>query len=243
MADLTTTAPSPARSDNGDGSVRKVRRRRSLPGGRAVAGAFLVTAAAVGVFGAYLDATAAPTTQYVVAADDIAPGQVVDRADLDTVALEVPPVQRDQLVPEGRVDEVVGRVALGPVRAGDLVQWTTVLAVEPPDGASTFTFSIPASRVAYGGDLAVGDRIDLVATYGDTTRYVARDIALLQHPRAVAGDGGATITIAVDRPDSVLAIANALDAAQVFVVRSDPDAEADDRPAPFRPDAAPGGGS
>ena len=155
MADLgTTTSPSTEVSGNGAGPGRTVRRRRSLPGGRAVAGAFLVTAAAVGVFAAYLDATADPSTSWLVAGTEIAPGDVVEAGDLDTVAIEVPEAQQDQLVPADAADRVVGRVALGPVRRGDLVQWTTVLAVEPPDGSTTFTFSLPANRVAFRGDLA-----------------------------------------------------------------------------------------
>ena len=90
-------------------------------------------------------------------------------------------------------------------------------------------------RVAFRGDLASGDTIDVVATYSDATVYVARDIQLLANPATVSGGDGATITIAVEEPDTVLAIANALDAAQVFVLRSDPDG-GDELPAPFRPD-------
>lgn len=236
MADLgTTTATSPEVSGNGAGPERRVRRRRSLPGGRAVAGAFLVTAAAVGVFAAYLDATAEPSTRWLVATTEIAPGEQVDPAVLDEVAIEVPVAQRDRLVPADALDRVSGRVALGPVREGDLLQWTTVLAVESPDGASTFTFSLPTSRVAFRGDLASGDTIDVVATYSDATVYVARDVQLLANPATSSSADGATITVAIDDPATVLAIANALDAAQVFVLRSDPDGDGD-IPAPFRPD-------
>lgn len=236
MADLgTTTAASPEVSDNGAGPGRRVRRRRSLPGGRAVAGAFLVTAAAVGVFAAYLDATAEPSSRWLVATTEIAPGEEVEASMLDEVAIEVPVAQQDSLVPASDLDQIAGRVALGPVRAGDLLQRTTVLAVERPDGASTFTFSLPTSRVAFRGDLASGDRIDVVATYSGTTVYVAREIQLLANPAGTSSGDGATITIAVDDPDTVLAIANALDSAQVFVLRSDPDG-GDQLPAPFRPD-------
>lgn len=235
MADLgTTTSPPSEVSANGSGTARTVRRRRSLPGGRAVAGAFLITAAAVGVFAAYLNATALPSSSWLVATADVAPGTVIDAVSLETAAIDVPEAQTDRLVAADDLDAVVGRVALGPVREGDLLQWTTVLADRPPDGATTFTFSVPASRVAFRGSLAAGDAIDLVATYGDTTVYVARDIALLASPATAAGDGGTTITIAVQDPDTVLAVANALDSAQVFVVRSDPDADGD-LPAPFRP--------
>ena len=235
MADLgTTTAPTEV-SSNGSGPGRTVRRRRSLPGGRAVAGAFLVTAAAVGVFAAYLNATAAPATQWLVAATEVAPGDVLDAAALDTVAIDVPEAQQDRLVRADALDRVTGRVALGPVRQGDLLQWTTVLAVEAPEGATTFTFSLPANRVAFRGDLAAGDRIDIVATYSDTSVYVAREVQLLANPATTGGDGGATITVAVEDADTVLAIANALDAAKVFVVRSDPQGGGD-TPASFRPD-------
>ena len=238
MADLGTTTSATDVSGNGNGPPsRSVRRRRSLPGGRAVAGAFLVTAAAVGVFAAYLDATAEPSTSWLVATEDIAPGEALDAGSLDTVAIDLPAEQQEQLVGADELEQVTDRVALGPVRAGDLLQWTTVLAAEPPDGATTFTFSLPGNRVALR--LEAGDTIDIVATYSETTVYVARDIQLLSNPSTAAGDGGATITIAVQDPDTVLAIANALDSAEVFVVRSDPDG-GDDTPGPYRPDVGRG---
>lgn len=236
MADLgTTTAPSepstPAAEDLG-GTHRRVRRRRSLPGGRAVAGAFLITAAAVGVFAAYLNATAVPATEWVVATRDVPRGTVLEAGMLDTVAIDVPAPQQDAMVGADDLDAVTGRVTLGPVRGGDLLQWTTVLAVEPPAGASTFTFALPSSRVAHRGDLAAGDTIDVVATYSDTTTYVARDVELLLNPAVT--EAGTSLTVAVADPDTVLAIANALDSAQVHVLRSPPDGDGT-LPPPFRP--------
>lgn len=235
MADLgTTTAPTgtTTATTEEESPGRRVRRRRSLPGGRAVAGAFLITAAAVGVFAAYLSATAAPSDEWVVAASDVPRGTLLEAGMLDTVAIDVPLAQQESLVDASAMDSVVGRVTLGPVRAGDLLQWTTVLAVEPPAGSSTFTFALPSSRVAHRGDLAAGDTIDVVATYSDTTTYVARDVELLLNP--VGTDSGTSLTVAVGSPDTVLAIANALDSAQVHVLRSPPDGDGE-HPAPFRP--------
>jgi flagella basal body P-ring formation protein FlgA len=136
MADLgTTTAPPPPTTTPPDtSSGRRVTRRRSLPGGRAVAGAFLITAAAVGVFAAYLNATAEPTTRYVVATADIPRGTIVTADLLDTVAIDLPETHQSSTVPAGNIDNVIGRVTLGPIRGGDLLQWTTVLSVEPPPG-------------------------------------------------------------------------------------------------------------
>lgn len=237
LADLVSSPPSGATVDGAAAPSRAVRRRRTLPGGRAVVGAFLVMAASVGVFAAYLDATAAPSTSWLVAARAIAPGSVVTADALDTAAMDVPDGQRAALVPADALDRVVGRVALGPVRPGDLLLWTTVLAVEAPVGATTFTFAVPTNRVAFRGDLAAGDRIDLVATYADTTQFVARGIPLLASPAATASEGSATITVAIDDPGTVLRIANALDAAKVFVVRSAPSTEpgaSDPGPPPYR---------
>lgn len=239
MADLgTTTAPVPSTTAPDTSPGRRVMRRRSLPGGRAVAGAFLITAAAVGVFAAYLNATAEPTTRYVVATTDIPRGTIVTADLLDTVAIDLPETHRSSTVPAGNIDSVIGRVTLGPIRSGDLLQWTTVLSVEPPPGAATMTFSLPTSRVAHRGNLAAGDTVDIVATYGDTTLYVARRVELLSN--AVPGDSGISLTIAVDDPGVGLAIANALDQARVYLLRSSPDTTT--APPPFRPTTSVGQG-
>lgn len=232
MADLGTTTAPAGTEPVADDAGRRVRRRRSLPGGRAVAGAFLITAAAVGVFAAYLNATAAPSTEWVVATADISRGTVIETAMLDVVAIDVPEGQQPSLVEAGHVDELVGRVALGPIRDGDLVQETLVLASEPPAGASTFTFSLPGSRVAHRGELPAGDTVDIVATYGETTTYVARDVEVLRSP--TRSDAGVSLTVSVGSTETVLAIANALDSAQVHVLRSPPDGDGVIPPA-FRP--------
>lgn len=200
--------------------TRQVTRRRTLPGGRAVVGALLITAAAVGVFAAWLTATAAPTTRYVVAAVDIPPGTRVTADMVDHVAIDLPATQAERAVTN--LDRVVDRVALGPVRAGDLVQASTFLAPETPVGTTTFTFAIPSSR-ALGGAIAAGDRIDVVATFDGSTAFVARNVAVLGSSTSTGASGGTLITVAADDPATVLAIANALDTAQVHVARTDPD--------------------
>jgi Flp pilus assembly protein CpaB len=217
MGDLgTTTRPATAADD---APARTVRRQRTLPGGRAVVGAFLITAAAVGVFAAYLTTTAAPSTRFAVAARDIPPGTRITADMVALVPMDLPAAQASAAVTSP--DRVVGRVALGPVRAGDLLQGSTFLAPEAPTGTTGFTFAIPSAR-ALAGSLVAGDRIDVVATYGDTTGFVARSVPVVR----VSGDGtnGALlVTIAVGDPATVLDIANALDNAQVHLARTDPD--------------------
>lgn len=233
MSDLGTAVATPPPPPTTEPDVgRRVSRRGGLPGGRAVVGAFLVAAAAVGVFAAYLNATAAPSTSYLVADVDIPIGGRVTPDMFRAVALDLPPALAETAVPAGAVDQLTGRQVLGPVSRDDLVPRTIFQSPSSPEGTGSFSFSIATSR-ALGGNVNGGDRVDLVATYGsgaagDFTGYIARQVPILD---AVAGDAGMVITIAVEDPALVLRIINALEGAEVYVVRSDPDPG--DTPADF----------
>ena len=69
MTDTTLSPPRPATGQNGGG--RPLRRRRALPGGRAVVGGFLIALAAVGIFAAYTGATSDGRQRFVVARNDL----------------------------------------------------------------------------------------------------------------------------------------------------------------------------
>src|SRR5215210_6359354 len=99
----------PAGTTNGsEPPARAVRRRRGLPGSRAVVGGLLVAASAVGLFAAASSSDAGPGHSYVVARLDLAPAltsRVFDRA-----------------------DALVGATLLAPLGAGELVQTSAVVA-------------------------------------------------------------------------------------------------------------------
>src|SRR3954471_4712183 len=122
MTDLAT-APPPV-STNGAAATRTVRRRRTLPGGRAVVGGFLVALSAVGVFSAWTASTSGPSQRYVVATHDIAPGDRIARGDLTVVALDLPDAQRHHAFTD--LDLLVGATALAPLADGQLVQSSDV---------------------------------------------------------------------------------------------------------------------
>lgn len=234
MADLgtATTHTEPPAAD-----APAVTRRRGLPGGRAVVGAFLVTLAAVGVFAAYLDATAAPTTAWVTAVRDLSPGDVVTPADLAPVLLELPPAQAATAFTD--LDDVAGKVVISPLHAGELVGRGDVRLPADVAGSSSLTFSLPSSR-ALAGRLAAGDRVDVVATSDGITTFVALDLELVD----VVVDGSeTTVTVALAEPDTVLAVAHAVDTADVSLARTNPDVDPDgltDIAVPGRPAATPG---
>lgn len=210
---------------------RRISRPRQLPGSRAVVGALLVTAAAVGVFSAYLNATAEPATAYVVALDDIPIGTVLtddvlrDAALFGLVPLDLPAEVASGAVTEDRALGLEGQVTAAPIASGDLISRSGLLDASASDGTARLSFSIPPSR-AVGGGLEPGDRIDLVATFGSggdvVTRYVAQDVLLAD---VIGVDGGLSgnelvLTLALDAGEQVLDVAQAVDVAEVFVVRS-----------------------
>lgn len=247
MADLgtTTTAgrdasvprPDPSRDE------RTVHPRRGLPGGRAVVGGFLVAVAAVGTFAAYTGATAEPGTRYVVAARDLPVGTRLQAADLTTVALDLPEAQADRAVPEERSDELVDLVTLGPLGAGDIVNRTDVVQLTSDSSHQTISFAVPRSRALMGA-IRPGETVDVVATYrgdagGSFSAYVVRGarVVAVEGGSGTFGEDGLVFTVAVTSPDHVLAIANAVDAAEVFVTRPAQEGDPAATPSPFRPEA------
>lgn len=220
-ARLSTPATDAA---NGNGSVRAVRRHRSLPNGRAVAGGLLVAVAAVGLFASWRAATAPPTTEYVVAARSLSVGSIIRRGDLATVRLRLPAAQRRQAF--SSPSPLVGTEVLGPLARGELVQ-ASDLAAADGEGRRQLSFAIDSSR-ALNGAIARGERVDVLATYGgggaDSWTAVIADRVLVADVGASGSSLGSarslTLTLSLDDPQEVLAVTHAARAGTITIVRS-----------------------
>lgn len=221
MADLgTTTAPQRPDDHRSDPAERQVTRRRTLPGGRAVVGALLITVAVIGVFAAWLSATAAPTVAYAVVDRAVTPGEDVAPGDLRLVPMDLPPEQAARAFTSVDLD---GAVALAPLAPGDLLTQSVVRAADDVPGTARFSFELPTAQ-AMGGNLDSGDRVDILATDDGVTGFVATDVAVI----AVDRDGGATmVTVALDEPELVLAVARAADEASLHLASTNPLAPGD----------------
>ena len=232
MADVTgvrSSATGPGREGRVPGDAarpaRTVRRRRSLPSGRAVVGAFLVALATVGTYAAYTDATAAPDTSYVVAARTVAVGTRLAEADLDVVPIRLPDAQRRRAFDD--VGVLLGATVVAPLASGDLVQASDVVrSVE--GGVEEVSLALPADR-ALGGRISPGETLSVVATYGGAsgayTAIVVRS-ALVVSVAGGGGDGGIggggggiALTLAVPRAVDALALTHAVNTATVSLVR------------------------
>lgn len=136
-------------------------------------GGLLVALAAVGVFSAYRGASKQPSTRYVVVARDLAAGTILSPADLSTELVDLPGAVAGRAFTDPGT--LVGRITIGPLREGELVQGSVV--IDQSRVGTTYQVSLPVERSrALAGGLIAGQE-HLAATTGaspserEVTRY------------------------------------------------------------------------
>ncbi|HWI04150.1 MAG TPA: SAF domain-containing protein, partial [Acidimicrobiales bacterium] len=136
------TAPG---SEAADSPARVVRRRRGLPGSRAVVGGLLVAAAAVGLFAAATRSAGGPTRSYVVARQELAAGTRLQASDLELMPMELAPAVRARVFDSAQV--LVGATLVSPLGAGELVQSSAVVARKADTASRELSFTLERTRV------------------------------------------------------------------------------------------------
>lgn len=177
----TATSAAPAGDRVGAPQPRQVRRRRSLPGSRAVVGGFLVASAALGTFGAYTSANAGPEDHYVVLTRDVDAGARIAPGDLALVAAELPESQRRTVLTDLTV--ATGAIAVGPLAAGQLLAGSDVVKLDGVVGRAQLSIPVEPAR-ANNGELRRGELVDVIATATSagsaTTSTIARDAVVVR---------------------------------------------------------------
>jgi Flp pilus assembly protein CpaB len=183
-------------------------------------GGLLVALAGLGTLVAWQQASGTPDRSFVVADRPIRPGEAVTADDVRLVPVDLP--DGVAAAAFGDVAEVVGRVALGPLGEGELVQAAQVS--EPGDAAPTAEVSFAVARDrAVDGRLGSGDLVDVFVTDDLGTRAVAERVQVV-----TVTDGGSTltsasdltVTLALTDPGSRADIVQAIRAGEVTLVRS-----------------------
>lgn len=232
----------------------RVARRRPRPNGRAVLGGLLVTAAAVGVVAGSRADDGAGGEPVVVLRQAVDAGETVEPGHVVVERATLPPSARSQAF--GAVDEVVGRVAIAPLVAGDVLRRSALDAADAPRGDAErrrpeLSFAVERDH-ALNGDLRRGEAVDVVATYGAggsaMTSVVAAGAVVRSLEEggsdALGSSGALVVTLALTDPREVLAVAHAADAATVRLVQSPghgSEGTAAEAPASYRgPDTAAG---
>lgn len=203
--------------------ARALRRRRALPGGRAVVGGLLVAASGVGLFAATNRSESGPSESYIVAARALAAGSRLTPSDLARQPIDLPPSVRARAFDDPGVLD--GATLLAPLAAGELIQASGVVAKETDSQTRELTLTVERGRVAAG--LNGGERVDLLATYGTGddayTLVVARGVLVVSVDRGRGGLGEAAptvLTVGLDRPDEAMALTHASQVAKITPLRS-----------------------
>ena len=219
-------------------------RRRAVPGGRAVVGALLVAVAAVGTFAAASGATSDPRKPYVVARGDLVVGQRLSRGDLAFARMDLPGYSRAF----EDMAELEGALVVGPVGRGELVQRSAVRLGPAAGGSGSGSAAASHRQVsvaidparAVAGSLQAGEFVDVLATYGGSsdgqTVVVARGVRVVSARDRGGLAGGESLVVVLDVPsaDAALALAHAVHAGEVTVVRAGPRADGERAPSPYR---------
>lgn len=199
---------------------RVIRRRAGVPGSRAIVGGLLMAVAAIGVFVAYEDASRGPSDPVVITRHAIRVGEVVEADDLRVVDAELP-ADADHVFDD--VAAVVGRVALGPIGEGEIVQAGSVSDDQATPRAHEVELTLPREQVAVGR-LKQGERVDVFVTRDDRTTSVVRGVQVVQ----IGDSGDASLTserevslvVAAPTAEAAAALVHALRTGDVTVVRS-----------------------
>lgn len=232
-------------SSPGRSTRRSIPLRRGMPSGRAMVGALLIAIAMVAAVG-LSRASGAPATQPVlVASGAIAPFDTLGPHNLSVADLALP----DEILDFTYSDpaDLVGTVSRSHIapgeilHPGDVVESTGAQRAAAP--AREVSLRIDHDR-AVDGRLDTGDRIDVLATYGNgvdaLTFVVLADVPVLSVATAdsrIGSSGTVVLTLALDRRRDTVALAHAVDNADLTVVRTTT-ATSDDSDVstpPFRP--------
>ncbi len=200
---------------------RIVERRMGLPGARAIVGGLLVAVAGVCTFAAWQQASGAADTSYAVAARPILPGQSLTADDIRYERIDLPAgLSAAAFTDAARIE---GRVALGPIGDGELVQVGQVSDPGQATPAAELSFSIARDR-AVDGRLRSGDLVDVFVTDDSGTTAVAEGVQIVD---AAADDGGSfgttgelTITVTIADPALREPLIQAVRDGEVTLVRS-----------------------
>ena len=164
------------------------------------------------------------TVEVVVATTDVASGAVVDPAATRAVALPASSALRDSLVGPGLL-RAERWVAARRIVAGEPLARSALTRAAAPGGLRAMSIPVSPDHAA-GGEVDVGDRVDVISAEGPQPGYVVRNAEVIGvAPRRGSGglssssSGQFYVTIAVEA-DPALRLAAAIRAGKLEILRS-----------------------
>lgn len=200
---------------------RPLRTRRRAPNGRALAGAFFVTAAAVIVLTGWLLITRPSGQSWVVARVAVPAGARLTAADLSSATVRLPAAQAATAF--SNPASLVGRITAGRLERGSLVEQGSLV----PAGSQPRLRPLAVTDTAADLDaLTIGGPVDVLETEGTgtaaVTTVVLRDATLVSVDRSnstfATSSSSAVAVIGVSSLAEVEAVVDAEHAGTVTLV-------------------------
>ncbi len=190
-------------------------------------GGLLVALAALALYSLAIRSDSEPTTSYVVAVVDIAPGATITADMLGLQPIDLPVSVTGSVFSPLDEDLVLGGVAVAPITQGAIVPRAAVRGPDQITAALTeISFEIAAPR-ALNGRLRAGERVDLLVTVGNgaeaTTQRLLDGVlvtAIHDGSDIALGVDDIVVTVALAEPDEAVALVNAVDTGRVTLVRA-----------------------
>jgi len=159
----------------------------------------------------------------VLAADDVRAGTLIESTDLQVAEIPSDPTVAAAIYPADALDGLVGQVATRSVSASEPILVSDVRPVAAESGLRAM--SVPLSPAnAVGGDLAVGDEVDVLVVTTTGTRFVAEAVPVLGLPEAqssglVSAASAWWVVLGVEDSEA-LEIADGVENGTVYLLRS-----------------------
>lgn len=159
----------------------------------------------------------------VLAADDVRAGTLIESTDLRVAEIPSDPTVASAIYPADSLDGLVGQVATRSISTSEPILRSDVRPVAAESGLRAM--SVPLSPAnAVGGDLTVGDEVDVLVVTTTGTRFVAEAVPVLGLPEAqasglVSGTSAWWVILAVEDAEA-LEIADGVENGTVYLLRS-----------------------
>ncbi len=224
------TAISPA-LEHADGSIhalREISPRKSLPNGRALMGALLISIAAVGTYAAATGGSSGPTTEFLVVKAEVSAGEPVSLSGVSFEAMDIPPDVARAAV--NSTDGLEGAIALRDLRPGEILTLDDLISSPSIDGSPLgavheLAFPVPLDRTPPG--LVRGDRVTILSTLRvadqPTTVVAMEDAVVISFdPRTdqIGSTGTGVLTLAIPDADAVVSTAHLSQQGDLTIIRS-----------------------
>ncbi|WP_419931804.1 RcpC/CpaB family pilus assembly protein [Candidatus Poriferisodalis sp.] len=195
-----------------------------------MAGSVLCGVAALGLWWAFEQSAAAPETSYLVARTRLAPGRVIEAADVALVSIRLPAEVSATVFGSG--DEVVGGLVVDAIHAGELLTRGDIGSHQSIRGRETgYAIAVELNRPgALNGLVAAGERVDVIAAgrrladaSGPLTAGLVAANALVLDVDDISGaehlSDTITVTLQVRDRAAAIAVAATADAGAITLIR------------------------